>query len=43
MLITKDILQDFLNDNNAEFGLITNYSGEVIVSLNINHEDSIQL
>ena len=41
MLITEDILKDFLKENNAEFALIINYSGSVVTSVNVDNDDSI--
>lgn len=41
MLETENILKEFLVQNNAETALITNYFGEVIVSVNVDHSDSI--
>ncbi len=41
MLITEDVLKEFLIENNADFALVTNYFGEVIVSVNVDHSESI--
>ncbi len=37
----ENLINNFILENNADGALITNYFGEVILSINIEHNDSI--
>lgn len=41
MLITEDILKNFLKENSADFALVINYSGSLLTSVNVDNDDSI--
>ena len=41
MLITEDVLKKFLEENNADFAIITNYNGAVLSAVNVQYEESI--